>query len=51
MLAVPVDEYKLAIALIEAGRVDPVEAMSPSVLAREASDILAELSRQWAQKP
>src|SRR5690349_13670731 len=43
VLAVPVDEYKLAIALIEAGRVDPVEAMSPSVLAREASDILAEL--------
>jgi len=49
LLTVPVAEYPLANAAIEAGLLSVAEAINPAALARAASDVLAEWSRRWSE--
>jgi len=49
LLQVPVAEYPLANAAIEAGLLSVAEAIDPAALARAASDVLAEWSRRWSE--
>ena len=50
LLTVPVREYDMANAMIEAGLLTVGEALDSAALGRAASDVLSEWTRRWVEK-